>query len=44
MNAFLTGGALQAGSTVLIKGSRFMRMEVTVDALLGTAPLAAGGH
>jgi UDP-N-acetylmuramoyl-tripeptide--D-alanyl-D-alanine ligase len=44
MNAFLTGGALQAGSTVLVKGSRFMRMEMTVDALLGMSPSAVGGH
>ncbi len=44
MNAFLTGGALQAGRTVLVKGSRFMRMELTVDALLGAPPSAIGGH
>jgi UDP-N-acetylmuramoyl-tripeptide--D-alanyl-D-alanine ligase len=44
LNAFLNSGALTAGSTVLVKGSRFMRMDLTVDALLGRSESASGGH
>lgn len=44
LNTYLLGGALQADDTVLVKGSRFMRMEFTVDALLGKPSSAAGGH
>jgi UDP-N-acetylmuramoyl-tripeptide--D-alanyl-D-alanine ligase len=45
LNTFLlSSGALSAGSTVLVKGSRFMRMDLTVDALLGRSESASGGH
>jgi UDP-N-acetylmuramoyl-tripeptide--D-alanyl-D-alanine ligase len=45
LNTFLlSSGALSAGSTVLVKGSRFMRMDLTVDALLGRSGSASGGH
>jgi UDP-N-acetylmuramoyl-tripeptide--D-alanyl-D-alanine ligase len=44
LTAFLLGGALQENDTVLVKGSRFMRMEFTVDALLGKPSSAAGGY
>jgi UDP-N-acetylmuramoyl-tripeptide--D-alanyl-D-alanine ligase len=44
LNTFLTSGAIAQTSTVLIKGSRFMRMELTVDALLNRQDTASGGH
>jgi UDP-N-acetylmuramoyl-tripeptide--D-alanyl-D-alanine ligase len=44
LNAHLLGGALKAHDTVLVKGSRFMRMEATVEALLGKESSAVGGH
>ncbi len=45
LNAFLISDAsIQAGGTVLVKGSRFMRMELTVNALLGHKESALGGH
>jgi UDP-N-acetylmuramyl pentapeptide synthase len=44
LNAFLTSGALQQGSTLLVKGSRFMRMDLVVSALLGKQEFALGGH
>jgi UDP-N-acetylmuramoyl-tripeptide--D-alanyl-D-alanine ligase len=44
LNTFLSNGAIPAGSTVLVKGSRFMRMDLTVDALLSRQDSASGGH
>jgi UDP-N-acetylmuramoyl-tripeptide--D-alanyl-D-alanine ligase len=37
-------GLLHKDMTVLVKGSRFMRMEEVVEALCGTAPEGAGLH
>ncbi len=44
LNAFLLSGVLTVGATVLVKGSRFMRMDLTVEALLGQPAAALGGH
>ena len=41
--ATLVAATARAGTTVLVKGSRFMRMERVVAALCGP-PIAAGGH
>jgi UDP-N-acetylmuramyl pentapeptide synthase len=38
-----TRSAAGAGATVLVKGSRFMRMERAVAALTG-APVSEGAH